>query len=146
MTVDREKQTSIFNDKTEKLFSNEFKGFDFEVGEKKFRYKVNDVEGVKSKQGDISNFVKKFLNDKNEMADADYHKAIYAARNADTLAQHFYEQGKADAVKVEGGSKRKETIQARTGSSGDISVGGFKVKAISGFDSKNLKIKTRKFN
>jgi uncharacterized protein (DUF111 family) len=76
-----------------------------------------------------------------------YHKAMYAAENVDKIASHFYEQGKADAVKdVINKSKNLTDTKARTGSSGDISVGGFKVKAISGFDSKNLKIKTRKFN
>ena len=95
-----ESQVSTFNSKTEKLFSNDFKGFDFNVGEKKFRYKVKNADQVKDSQGDINNFVKKFLNDKNEMSDAaGYHKSLFTAMNADAIANHFYEQGKTDAMK-----------------------------------------------
>lgn len=96
-----EHQVSTFNAKTEKLFSNDFKGFDFNVGEKKFRYKVNNADQVKDTQGDINNFVKKFLNDKNEMNDAaGYHKSLFTAMNPDAIAKHFYEQGKTDAMKA----------------------------------------------
>jgi hypothetical protein len=96
-----ENQASAFNSKTEKLFSNDFKGFDFNVGEKKFRYRVKNADQVKDAQGDINNFVKKFLNDKNEMSDAaGYHKSLFTAMNADAIANHFYEQGKTDAMKA----------------------------------------------
>jgi len=96
-----ENQVSVFNSKTEKLFSNDFKGFDFNVGEKKFRYRVKNADQVKDTQGDINNFVKKFLNDKNEMSDAaGYHKSLFTAMNADAIANHFYEQGKTDAMKA----------------------------------------------
>ena len=96
-----ENQVSVFNSKTEKLFSNDFKGFDFNVGEKKFRYRVKNADQVKDTQGDINNFVKKFLNDKNEMNDAaGYHKSLFTAMNADAIANHFYEQGKTDAMKA----------------------------------------------
>ena len=95
-----ENQVSTFNSKTEKLFSDDFKGFDFNVGEKKFRYKVKNADQIKDTQGDINNFVKKFLNDKNEMSDAaGYHKSLFTAMNADAIANHFYEQGKTDAMK-----------------------------------------------
>ena len=95
-----ESQVSTFNSKTEKLFSDDFKGFDFKVGEKKFRYKVKNADQIKDTQGDINNFVKKFLNDKNEMSDAaGYHKSLFTAMNADAIANHFYEQGKTDAMK-----------------------------------------------
>ena len=96
-----ENQVSVFNSKTEKLFSDDFKGFDFNVGEKKFRYRVKNADQVKDTQGDINNFVKKFLNDKNEMSDAaGYHKSLFTAMNADAIANHFYEQGKTDAMKA----------------------------------------------
>ena len=147
LTVDREKQTSIFNDKTEKLFSNEFKGFDFEVGEKKFRYKVNDVEGVKSKQGDISNFVKKFLNDKNEMADAKgYHKSLFTAMNPDAIANHFYEQGKADAMKTSIEKSKNIDMSPRGTHENVKPPNGWSVKSVPGkFESATkLRIKKRK--
>ena len=95
-----ETQASAFNTRTEKLFSNDFKGFDFSIGDKKFRYNVKNVDQIKDTQSDINNFVKKFLNDKNEMSDAaGYHKSLFTAMNPDQIANHFYEQGKADAMK-----------------------------------------------
>ena len=95
-----ESQVSTFKAGTEKLFSNDFKGFDFNVGDKKFRYNVNNVDQIKDTQSDINNFVKKFLNDKNEMSDAaGYHKSLFTAMNSDQIANHFYQQGKADAMK-----------------------------------------------
>ena len=95
-----EKQKSTFLQKTEQVFNNDFKGFDYQVGEKKFRFNVKDSAKVKDSQSDINNFVKKFLNDQNEMSDAKgYHKSLFTAMNPDAVAKHFYEQGKADAIK-----------------------------------------------
>ena len=95
-----ERQTSRFKQESEKVFSDKFEGFDYSVGDKKYRFKVKDAGQVKETQGDINNFIKKFLNEKGEMQDAKgYHKSMYTAMNADQVAQHFYEQGKSDAVK-----------------------------------------------
>jgi len=131
-----------FGNTTNQLFSNDFKGFDFSVGDKKFRYGVKNPESVAKAQTDIANFVKTFLNDKGEMSDAKgYHKALYAARNADTLAQHFYEQGKADAVKDVMAKSKNISTEPRQTAQGEVFVNGLKVKAISGVDSSKLKIK-----
>ena len=145
LTEDRDRQSSIFNEKTEKLFSNEFKGFDFEVGEKKFRYNVNDVEGVKSKQGDISNFVKKFLNDKNEMTDAKgYHKSLFTAMNPDAIANHFYQQGKADAMKTSM-EKAKNIDMNPRGTHEDVKPpNGWKVRSVPGNDGSTTKLRIKK--
>ena len=95
-----QQQKSRFNKKTEQVFNNEFKGFEYNVGDKKFRYNVKDAGQVKETQSDINNFVKKFLNEDNTMSDAKgYHKSLYTAMNADAVANHFYEQGRADALK-----------------------------------------------
>ena len=95
-----ERQTSRFKQESEKVFSDKFEGFDYSVGDKKYRFKVKDAGQVKETQGDINNFIKKFLNEKGEMQDAKgYHKSLFTAMNADQVAQHFYEQGKSDAVK-----------------------------------------------
>ena len=141
-------QHEKFKHDTQELFNEDFKGFDISVGEKSFKYNIQNREKVAENQSNLNNLVKKFLNEDGDVVDTSgYHKAMYAAENVDKIASHFYEQGKADAVKdVINKSKNLTDTKARTGSSGDISVGGFKVKAISGFDSKNLKIKTRKFN
>jgi len=131
-----------FSNKTKELFSNDFKGFDFSVGDKKFRYGVKNPENVAKAQTDIANFVKTFLNDKGEISDAKgYHKALYAARNADTLAQHFYEQGKADAVKDVMAKSKNISTEPRQTAQGEVFVNGLKVKAISGVDSSKLKVK-----
>jgi hypothetical protein len=136
-----------FVQKTKNLFTEDFKGFDFNLGEKKFRYSVKNPNQVGENQSDISNFVKTFLDDKGEIQDqTGYHKALYAASNADTIAQHFYEQGKADAVKEVVTSSKNISNDPRKTVSGDIFVGGMKVKAISGDDSSKLRIKKRKFN
>jgi len=136
-----------FRSQTDELLNSEFKGFDFKVGEKKFRYGVKDPVKVADNQKDISTFIKTFLNDKGEVVDTKgYHKALYAARNADTIAQHFYEQGKADAVKDLAAQSKNISTEARVTAPEDIFVKGLKVKAISGLDSSKLRIKTRKFN
>jgi hypothetical protein len=136
-----------FVSQTKELFNDEFKGFDFKVGEKKFRYGIKNPSRVAENQSDISTFVKTFLNDKGEVVDhKGYHKAIYAARNADTIAQHFYEQGKTDAIKDQLAKSKNISTEPRKTQDGNVFIDGFKVKAISGLDSSKLKIKTRKFN
>ena len=90
----------IFINKTEQVFNDKFKGFEYNVGDKKFRFNVNDVNKVKNDQADLTNFVEKFLNKKHELEDAKgYHKSLFSAMNPDAIANHFYEQGKADAMK-----------------------------------------------
>mgnify|MGYP000683834325 CR=1 FL=1 len=141
-----EKQVSTFKSKTEKLFSDEFKGFDFNVGEKKFRFKVNNAEKVKTEQSDINNFVKKFLNEKNEMADAaGYHKSLFTAMNADAIANHFYEQGKADAIKNSVQNAKNIDMSPRGTHESIKASNGWTVKSVSGGQSSSkLKIRSRK--
>ena len=135
-----------FKSNTKDYFTNEFKGFDFQIGEKKFRYGIKNVNDVVDKQSNISNSVKKFLNEKGEVKDVKgYHKAIYAADNADNIAQHFYEQGKADAVRDISAKSNNITTEPRAAAPLDISVGGYKIKSVSGLDSSKLKIK-KSFN
>ena len=142
-----EQQHQLFKDSTKQLFSDDFKGFDINVGEKKYKYNIQNKEKVAESQSNITNLVGKFLDDSGNVKDVDgYHKAIYAAENVDKIASHFYEQGRADAVKdVINKSKNLSDTKART-TQGEVFLNGFKVKAISGADSTKLKIKTRKFN
>ena len=142
-----EQQHEVFKNTTKDYFTKEFKGFDFSVGDKKFRYGVKNPTEVADNQSNISNIVKKFLNDKGDVTDVKgYHKAMYAAQNADTIAQHFYEQGKADAIRNVAAKSNNISTEARATAPSDVFVGGFKVKSISGLDSSKLKIKARKFN
>jgi len=137
-----------FRDNTKKLFSSDFKGFDFNVGDKKFRYGVKDPAKVGETQSDVQNFVSRFSNDEGQIVDQKgYHKAMYAAMNADKLAHHFYEQGKADGIKnVISSSKNPSKDGPRQVADGNVFINGLKVKSISGLDSSKLKIKTKKFN
>ena len=141
-------QHERFVNDTKSLFSDDFKGFDFEVGEKKFRYGVKDPSSVAENQSNINNFVEKFLDNEGNVKDTKgYHKAMYAAQNVDRIVKHFYEQGKTDGIKNVMQSSKNPTLDAPRQSAGeDISLGGFKVRAINGVDSSKLKIKTSKFN
>ena len=143
-----EENRKVFQENTKKLFTEDFEGFDISVGEKKYRYKIQNTESVADKQSNINNLIGKFLDKNGSVSDyKGYHKAMYAAENVDRIAAHFYEQGKADAVKnVIDNSKNISDAKARPSSNGDVFLNGFKVKAISGADSTKLKIKTRKFN
>ena len=96
----RRTATDVFMQKTNKVFNDNFKGFEYNVGDKNYRVNVKNADKVKSAQTDINNFIKKFLNEQGTMDDAaGYHKSLYTAMNADAIAKHFYEQGKADAIK-----------------------------------------------
>ena len=139
-----QEQHSRFKEQTKKLFTQEFKGFEFNLGEKSFRYGVANQEAVAEKQSDISNLIKKFLNKDGEVVDVKgYHKAIYAAENADTIARHFYEQGKADAIKEVVAKSNNIVTEPRVVPNGDGFINGFKVKAINGVDSSKLRIQKK---
>ena len=142
-----QQQHEDFKSNTKDYFSKDFKGFDINVGEKKFRYGVKNPSEVATKQSNITNTIKKFLDDKGNVKDVKgYHKAMYAAENVDTIAQHFYEQGKSDAIRDVASQSKNITDNIRTSPNTDVFVGGLKVKSISGLDSSKLRIKTRKFN
>ena len=140
-------QHGRFKQGTDNFFNKEFKGFNFDVGEKKFRFKVANTTNVAKNQSDLTNLVGKFLDNKGEVKDyAGYHKAIYAAENADTIASHFYEQGKSDAIKEMTAKSKNITEDARqtVANAGDVFINGLRVKAVSGANSSKLKIKTIK--
>jgi len=139
-----QQQRSVFEERTNKLFSDEFKGFEYKVGNNKYRFKVKDVNTVKNNQSDINNLVSKFTNQNNEIQDAaGYHKALFTAMNADAIANHFYEQGKADAIKTQL-SKSKNIDMNPRGSHQEVTTNsGFKIRAVSGDDSSRLRIKMK---
>ena len=140
-----EQRTEDFQNRTKTYFNDDFKGFDFKLGEKKFRYGLKDNSSVANQQSDISNFIKKFLNDKGEVSDlSGYHKALYVANNPDQIINHFYEQGKADAIKNMAAKTKNISNEPRQSQSGDVFINGLRVKAVSGADSSRLKIKTKR--
>jgi len=134
---------SNFLKKTDKVFNSKFKGFDYSVGDKKYRFNVKDVDKVKSSQDDIGKFIGKFLDENNQMSDAaGYHKALYTATNADAIAKHFYEQGKADAMKTSVAKAKNVNMKPRQ-AHGEVNVGGMKVKVL-GNNSSEFKFKIKK--
>jgi hypothetical protein len=141
-----DKSKNIFQQQTDKVFNDSFKGFEYKVGEKKYRFNVKDAGQVKESQSNINNFVGKFLNKNNEMGDAKgFHKAMFTANNPDAIANHFYEQGKADAMKNSIAKAKNVDMNPRQ-SHGVIEAGGIKVKVL-GSDSSDykFKIKNNKF-
>ena len=140
----QKQQVERFQKSTDSVFNNNFKGFDFNVGEKTYRYNIKDVQDVKEYQSDISNFVREFLDDKNMMQDArGYHKALYAGKNIDKIVKHFYDQGRADAIKETSMNAKNIDMSPRTANAPTIDAGGMKFKVVGGDDSSSLKFKIR---
>ena len=138
-----EANKKVFQQKTSNLFNDKFKGFDYNVGDKKYRFNVKNVDNVKETQSNLDNFVQKFLDKNNQMKDAaGYHKSLFTAMNADAIAQHFYEQGKADAIKDTVAKGKNIDVNPR-GTHGEVSANGIRVRVL-GDDSDSLKFKMRK--
>ena len=140
----QEKLAGHFVKETEKVFNNEFKGFEFKVGENKYRYNVKDPVRLKQEQSDLIESFSGFLDENNMIKDAvGYHKALFTARNADAIANHFYEQGMADAIKKMSAESKNINMDPRKVNTGFIDAGGVKVRAVSGDDSSKLRIKIK---
>jgi len=139
-TVD--KNTKIFEQKTNSLFNDKFKGFEYNVGDKKYRFNVKDIDGVKATQSNSNNFMTKFVDENSALKDAKgYHKSLFTAMNADAVAKHFYDQGKADAMKNSIAKAKNVDMNPRQ-SHGTIEAGGMKVKVL-GSDSSDFKFKIK---
>jgi len=138
-----DKQTNTFKLKTDNVFNDKFKGFEYNVGDKKYRFNVKNAGEVKETQGDINNFVKKFLNENNEMSDAKgYHKSLFTAMNPDAIANHFYEQGKTDAMKDSVAKAKNVSMDPRQSFSND-NTSGMKVRVLSDNNSSDFKFKIK---
>jgi len=137
--------SDIFTQKTNQVFNSEFKGFEYNVGEKKYRFNVNNAEEIKETQSNLNNFTKKFLDKKMALTDAmGYHKSLYTAMNADAIAKHFYEQGKADAIKNSIAKSKNVDMNPRQ-SHGVVEAGGIKVRVL-GDNSSDFKFKIKNKN
>ena len=135
-------QSKTFTQKTNEVFNDGFKGFEYKIGDKNFRFNVNDVDSVKNNQSSINNFVGKFLDKNNLITDAKgYHKSLFTANNADAIANHFYEQGKADAIK-ESIAKSKNIDMSPRQANKEFEAGGIKVRAL-GDDTASFKFKIK---
>lgn len=138
------KKSEYFSKKTEELFNDEFKGFEFKVGEKSLVFKPGEASELKSVQSDITNFVSKYLDDNGMIKDpAGYHKALSAAINPDKLASYFYEKGKADAVDSSVRSSKNIDMDVRSAPQQTVSSSGIKIRAVESDSGRGLKIKKR---
>jgi hypothetical protein len=135
-----------FLNKTEEVFNDEFKGFEYKVGDKKYRFNVKDPNQVKESQSDINNFVKKFLNENDQMEDAaGYHKSMFTAMNSDAIANHFYEQGKADALKESMSKSKNIDMSPRESHGTSVNDSGIKMRVLGEDNSRsNSTFKIRK--
>jgi len=141
-----QKMSDIFRSKTENVFNGKFKGFEYEVGDKKFRFNIKDADKVKTTQSDINNFIGKFLNEDDVMEDArGYHKGLFTAMNPDQVANHFYEQGKADALKDSIAKSKNVSMDPRQAHVENVNTSGFSARVLNddGPDFK-FKIKNKK--
>ena len=140
-----EQQKNVFLEKTNKVFNDKFKGFEYNVGDKKYRFNVKNVNEVKTAQSDINNFIKKFLNNDNVMNDAKgYHKSLFTAMNPDAIANHFYEQGRADALKQSVESSKNINMDPRGIHNKANNDGGIKARVV-GDDISKLKLKLKNY-
>jgi hypothetical protein len=136
-------QQDVFLNKTNEVFNDKFKGFEYNVGNKKYRFNVKNANEVKTAQSDLNNFVKKFLNENNIMQDAKgYHKSLFTAMNSDAIASHFYEQGRADALKQSAKEAKNINMDARGVLVNNKS--GIKAKVL-GENTSNLKLKLKNY-
>ena len=144
-TKANEAAKSNFLKRTDKVFNNNFKGFEYNVGQKKFRFNVKNSEKVKESQSDINNFIKKFLGKDNSIEDANgYHKSLFTAMNPDAVANHFYEQGKADALKESIAKSKNVSMDPRTENTNVINTSGFSVRAVPGDSVSDFKVRIKK--
>ena len=136
----QEERSKFFLEKTESLFNEEFKGFEFDLGEKKQLFELKDVGQVKQEQSDITNFFNRHIDKDGFIKDAaSYHKALFAAANADAMARYFYEQGRADAT--EGIVKETKNISMSVRDNKPVEVKGLKFRQVEGPGSGSLKFK-----
>jgi hypothetical protein len=146
-----EKSKRTFLNKTDSFFGQNFKGFEYNVGDKKYRFNVKDVDSVKKTQSDINNFVNKFVGDDKSTIDdaAGYHKSLFTAMNADAIARHFYEQGKADAIKSQVAKDKNINLEPRK-THGETNVGGVRYRVLgessSEIKNRSFKIRSKKKN
>ena len=140
----QEKQSNAFVKRTDQVFNDKFKGFEYNIGEKRFRINVKDMETVRNDQSDINNFIKKFLNEDDLMENAsDYHRSLFTAMNPDTVAIHFYEQGKADALKESIAKSKNVDMEPRQSLSDNVNSSGFRARVLNNDDAPDFKFKIK---
>ena len=146
LTKEETKLKESFLNETKNVFNNDFKGFDFKVGENKYRFKIDNPKKVSEFQSDINNFLNQYFDkDKSNLKNLNqYHKALFTAQNADKIANHFYEQGRADAIKDSAKKAKNINMDPRADGSSITTNSGDKIRVVSGDSSDKLRIKWNK--
>ena len=134
-----------FLNQTEKVFNDNFKGFDFKVGENKYRYKIDNPKKVKEFQSSINNWINSHVdNDTGHIKDASiYHKSLFAAQNADKIANHFYEQGRADAIRESAKQAKNIKMDPRADNASMPKTNTSGIRAISSNDDNPNKLRIK---
>lgn len=151
-SYEKQKQLDALNSKVSEdykaktnSFFNDFKGFEFKLNDKKVRYKVADTAKTKEYQLNPNNWMSSYTDEKGYLTDpAKWHKAMYAANNIDKIAQHFYDQGRADAVKSNAAKAKNIDMEPRQ-NHGEVKVDGQKIRVVSGDNSDKLRFKIGKY-
>lgn len=134
-----------FDQKTNELFNGEFKGFEFDLNNKKVTFAPGDAAELKSLQSTPSNFINKFLDEGGLIKDAaGYHKALSIAMNPDKFAKFFYEQGMADATDTTMKDIKNINMSVNRAPEASASQNGFQVKAVNPDSGRKLKIRSIK--
>jgi len=135
-----------FKKQTNKVFNDNFKGFDFNVGESKYRFKVENPDKVKEFQMNISTFIGSHLDKEGHIKDArKYHKALFTAQNADKIANHFYDQGRADAIKDSAKKAKNINMDPRSDNSSMPKTNTSGIRAISSDNNNPNKLRMKKW-
>ena len=141
-TEQQQRKYDWFAKKTDEVFSNEFKGFEFKIGENSVTYNPGETSELKKSQGNIMNFVQKYLDKDGLIEDAQgYHKALSLAMNPEKFAQFFYEQGKAEAIETD--ARKTKNIKMNLRSTPEVvSKGGIKMRTLNPDSGNRLQIKS----
>ena len=139
------KRYDYFLNKTNEVFNNDFKGFDFKVGENNLTFKPGTADELKNVQKDVTNFINKYMDDKGLIADAKgYHKALSVAMNPDKFAQFFYDQGVSNAVDNVSRKSKNINMDMRQAPQ-SVSKDGMKIRPVGNTDSgRGLRIRSIK--
>lgn len=141
---ENERKRQWFEQKSEEVFSKDFKGFEFALDDKKIVFSPGAAAELKKAQSNPMNFINKFLDENGLMKDAaGYHRSLAIAMNPEKFAKFFYEQGKADATDSE--LRKIKNINMSDRKVPEVTnKGGMQVKAVAPDSGRSLKIRSIK--
>ena len=124
-------KSNFFVNETDKMFNENFKGFEFKVGEQTINHLSSNPKDVSESQKDLSGFFNSFLDENGYVKDVEgYHKAMYVAMNYESILESVYETAVANHLEKE--SKISKNIDmGRARKSPETIKSGMKMKIIS---------------